>query len=298
MNDRLQACLAETLKEEGGYSNDAHDPGGPTMHGIIQREYDAYRSHKGLAKRSVRLIAPEEEQEIYRTSYWTPVRADELPPGIDMCVFDFGVNSGPARAIQKMQKVLGLAIDGHLGNATLAAICSADTPTLIERYQAERKAYLKSLKNWRYFGPDWGRRCDHMETIGEHMAMNAGATHPAVAALPTAPDPDPDVQAQLQAKTPRVDPTPIDPRIALGVGGAVAGPLAGAVATPTVPDPSPLANIPAPPDLSAVTAWQGFAQGVHDVSHFLIEFWPFALGAGALFVGLTYGLPALHRRLT
>ena len=41
---RFLACLPFTLKEEGGYSNDAHDPGGKTMEGIIQREYDRYRS--------------------------------------------------------------------------------------------------------------------------------------------------------------------------------------------------------------------------------------------------------------
>jgi len=38
---RFRACLDQTFKWEGGYSNDKYDPGGATMHGIIQREYDA-----------------------------------------------------------------------------------------------------------------------------------------------------------------------------------------------------------------------------------------------------------------
>jgi lysozyme family protein len=34
--------------QEGGYSNDAHDPGGMTMMGIIQQEYDLKRQQWGL----------------------------------------------------------------------------------------------------------------------------------------------------------------------------------------------------------------------------------------------------------
>ena len=42
-SDNFERCLAITLKWEGGYSNHPDDPGGPTMRGIIQREYDAWR---------------------------------------------------------------------------------------------------------------------------------------------------------------------------------------------------------------------------------------------------------------
>ena len=42
-SDNFQRCLTVTLKWEGGYSNHPDDPGGPTMRGIIQREYDAWR---------------------------------------------------------------------------------------------------------------------------------------------------------------------------------------------------------------------------------------------------------------
>jgi Glycosyl hydrolase 108 len=46
-----------TLAEEGGDSNDAHDPGGRTHKGIIQREYDRYRRQKGLPLQSDYLIS-------------------------------------------------------------------------------------------------------------------------------------------------------------------------------------------------------------------------------------------------
>ena len=42
--ENFQACLAFTLKYEGGKSNDPRDPGGRTMEGVTQATYDA--SHK------------------------------------------------------------------------------------------------------------------------------------------------------------------------------------------------------------------------------------------------------------
>ncbi|WP_346656139.1 glycosyl hydrolase 108 family protein [Bradyrhizobium sp. dw_78] len=51
-NTRFAICLPFTLKQEGGNSDDPHDPGGRTHKGIIQREYDKYRRSKGLPLRS------------------------------------------------------------------------------------------------------------------------------------------------------------------------------------------------------------------------------------------------------
>ena len=118
MTDRFDTCLAETLKWEGGWSNHPRDPGGPTMRGIIQRVYDGWRDNHGLPRRSVREIADHELRDIYRRSYWDQVRGDELPPGVDLAVFDFAVNSGPARAAKYLQRVLGVKVDGHIGPAT------------------------------------------------------------------------------------------------------------------------------------------------------------------------------------
>ena len=46
---KFEKCLPLVLVQEGGHSNDAHDPGGMTMYGIIQKEYDAKRRQWGLA---------------------------------------------------------------------------------------------------------------------------------------------------------------------------------------------------------------------------------------------------------
>jgi lysozyme family protein len=108
------------------------------MWGIIQTEYDAYLKKNGLPHQSVRYIHPAERDEIYRKSYWDAMDCDRLPAGVDYCVFDAAVNSGPARARQ------WLADAGH--------------PTSIEAFCERRLAFLKGLKTWKYFGGGWGDR--------------------------------------------------------------------------------------------------------------------------------------------
>lgn len=160
---RFEAALCETLKWEGGWSNDPHDPGGPTMCGVIQRVYDAWRDSRGLPRQSVRSIENAEIKAIYQQNYWRLVRGDDLPPGIALAVFDYGVNSGPSRAVKALQRELDVTPDGHIGAMTLAAVKRADPVDLIERLMAERREFLRRLPHFWRFGKGWLRRCDGVE---------------------------------------------------------------------------------------------------------------------------------------
>ena len=137
-SNNFERCLAITLKWEGGYSNHPDDPGGPTMRGIIQREYDTWRRKHGKRLRPVRQIEEDELQAIYRNEYWDAMGCEELPTGFDLCVFDAAVNSGVGRARQWME-----AIPGN----DIGAYCDL------------RLIYLERLgKLWRVFGAGWHRR--------------------------------------------------------------------------------------------------------------------------------------------
>src|SRR5690348_13170891 len=125
-DDRFHICLPFTLAQEcprpndwsnpRNFSNDAHDPGGETMCGIIQREYTAYRKSKGLPSRDVRQLTREEGEEIYESSYWLP-GCPKLP-GLDLCYFDEAVNAGPHTATVLLQRTLGVGDDGLWGPLT------------------------------------------------------------------------------------------------------------------------------------------------------------------------------------
>jgi lysozyme family protein len=89
----FEKCLPDTLIEEGGYSNDAHDPGGMTMEGIIQREYDSWRRKSGLPTLGQEHQQGRRVRTIYHDEYWLP-HCQLVPPGLNLSLFDTNVNNG------------------------------------------------------------------------------------------------------------------------------------------------------------------------------------------------------------
>lgn len=147
-------CLPITLAHEGGWSDHPKDPGGATMKGVIQRTYDDYRKRKGLGKKSVRFISNAEVQEIYR-EYWDGVRADSLPHGLDLAVFDAGVNSGQGRANRWKDQVK-------------ASLPHVDQ---IKKFCSIRLGFVRSLKTFSTFGRGWSRRIADIEAKGVAMYL-------------------------------------------------------------------------------------------------------------------------------
>jgi lysozyme family protein len=165
------ACLPFTLTEEGGNSNDPHDPGGRTHKGIIQREYDKYRQGKGLPLQSVYAASDDEVQEIYWTSYWLP-HCPSLAPGLDLSFFDNCVNEGPLRAIILLQRALGVVADGQFGPATQSAIGRIiSIEDAIVQYSAQRANFYKALSTFQYFGKGWLARVDYIKKASLTMAQ-------------------------------------------------------------------------------------------------------------------------------
>ena len=117
--DNFPRALKLVLVDEGGLDDDPHDHGGRTAHGIIQREYDGFRTRHNLPRKDVWRITPAEYTEIYRDRYWQPW-CDRLPAGIDYAFFDACVNAGPAQAARTLQRCLGVRVDGFMGDVTLA----------------------------------------------------------------------------------------------------------------------------------------------------------------------------------
>lgn len=177
MRVNFKDCLTETLKWEGGYSDHPKDPGGKTNFGVIQRVYNSYRRLKGLGPRHVKSITKSEVEDIYRSMYWDNVGGDTLPIGLDLVVFDFGVNSGPSRSIKFLQKALNkvdglnLKVDGLLGPATIdAATGTPDVHKLITRICDDRLGWLNTLKTFVTFGKGWTRRVRGIKSKALEMA--------------------------------------------------------------------------------------------------------------------------------
>ena len=114
MQANYDKCLETILHHEGGYVNHPKDPGGETNLGVTKRVYLEHGGTKDMKDLLVEDVAP-----IYKKGYWDKMKGDELPNGLDLCVFDFGVNAGPGRSAKFLQTMIGTVADGGIGPNTL-----------------------------------------------------------------------------------------------------------------------------------------------------------------------------------
>jgi lysozyme family protein len=162
MDANWPVCLKTILEQEGGNDDDPDDPGGRTSRGIIQREYNAYRHHKGLPAKDVWTASDEEVADIYHMSYWLPY-CPQMPSGVDLAYFDMAVNAGPHEATILLQRALAVAADGHIGIVTMAAMKVATPSYIIQQFSNRRRDYYRSLRLFRKYGRGWLSRTTAIE---------------------------------------------------------------------------------------------------------------------------------------
>src|SRR5829696_5104608 len=141
---RFEKAIEIVLQHEGGFVHHPRDPGGATKFGITRETLSRVRG-RPVSIEDVRELTSAEAAAIYRWLYWDVVRADELPPGLDLAVFDLAVNSGPARAVRMLQNVLGVTVDGIVGPETLKAAWQNDPAETIRRLTRARLGFLGRL---------------------------------------------------------------------------------------------------------------------------------------------------------
>lgn len=171
----------ETGKPDGmAFDDDPNDTGGRTSMGILQREYSAWRQSMSLPARDVWLIEDRELSAIYKRQYWAVCRCDELPAGIDMQVFDAAVTSGVGTAGRLLQRALGLNVDGHIGQVTLAsAHAVADAAALVAAFAAEHEKYYRACRTFKHHGNGWLKRKAACATVALAMLQTMPQAWPA-----------------------------------------------------------------------------------------------------------------------
>lgn len=182
----FQQSLKLVLVHEGGWVNHPAHPGGETNFGVTAAVYAGYRRRKGLAERSVKSITKDEVAEIFRDQYWRTIHGDELPAGLDYCLFDYAVNSGPGRAAKDLQRALGVKVDGIVGLGTMTAVGAADDERLINDICDRRVRFLKSLRTWKTFGKGWESRVVGVRASALAIVQGEPATPAVDVAAPTA----------------------------------------------------------------------------------------------------------------
>lgn len=219
----FQECLRRLLISEGGYVNHPSDPGGPTNYGItlaVARRYWKASASAADVKAMPRSVAV----TIYDKQYWGSQRCNDLPSGVDYSLFDYGVNSGIGRSGKVLRRLVGLSTETSLVTQDVVdAVRRRDPAELVKAINAERLAFMKSLKTWGTFGAGWSRRVAETNNYSLKLALHPVGVASAAPEMPVTPS-----AAKAQDKPP-----PIGSAIVLGGGVAtatVATPQTGALA--------------------------------------------------------------------
>jgi lysozyme family protein len=147
---KFELCVNRVIGTEGGYKPATPgDPGGETNFGISKRSFPDV---------DIKNLTVAGAVELYHANHWAAIHGDDLPLFVAFQIFDFAVNSGPARAVISLQSALGVPADGVMGPVTMAAAIAAAPLAVLARFTAARLDFLASLENWSTNGAGWIHR--------------------------------------------------------------------------------------------------------------------------------------------
>jgi len=185
----FERALAHVLEMEGGYDEYPYDPGGPTNRGITLDTYAAFKGETIGAETRPRLISelksiPDDTvRAIYRQRYFKPSMCTAFTAPLALMHFDAAVNHGVSAAIQMLQGVARVTVDGEIGPETLSAIGSRSVVDLIDDYAEVRRSRYRALPHFWRFGRGWLKRVDATLVLGRAWAgaeaTNRGLLEPA-----------------------------------------------------------------------------------------------------------------------
>lgn len=143
MQATYEKAITQVFEDEGGYTDNRADRGGPTNWGITLHDAQTYWKH-GATAEDVKAMPKSVAEDIYVRHYADPINYNSLPPGVDYAVLDYAVNSGVTRALNVYSEFM------HMNPVDC-----------INAIYDERLKFLEGLSNWKDFGHGWTNRCVH-----------------------------------------------------------------------------------------------------------------------------------------
>lgn len=136
MNDRFNWIIKFVLDAEGGYTNDAADPGGETNFGIDKR------SHPDV---DIKHLTEQQAKEIYWNEYWLKFSCDRFKAPVGEVYFDCCVNTGATQSNKFLQRAVGTQADGIIGPKTVTSLASEDPKILANSIISQRQRFYENL---------------------------------------------------------------------------------------------------------------------------------------------------------
>lgn len=196
----FEQALQHVLEIEGGFTDDVHDPGGPTNRGITLQVFADWRGvrldagSRAALKTELQSIDDQTVRAIYRKRYWKPAGCAAMPAALALFHFDAAVNHGVTGAIRLLQGAVGTDVDGEIGPLTRAAIARLAPEDILRRYADARRKRYRGLPHFWRFGRGWLNR------VGATLkrAFDLAAVEPSNVSqqegprdMPTTPNPSP-----------------------------------------------------------------------------------------------------------
>lgn len=165
----FKTAMTIVARWEGGYQAHKNDRGNynskrelvGTNWGVAAFVYEAWIKRPPSAE-DMKKMPKEEAWTIFQTNFWDPMLGNAInDQNIANILFDGYVNHGRA-GLRIMQRVLGLKVDGVVGEKTITAINAADAKKLFNLYQSARvdfyKQIVKNKPSQQVFLEGWLRR--------------------------------------------------------------------------------------------------------------------------------------------
>lgn len=177
-------ALEYVLENEGGFSNHEKDRGGATKFGISSVLLSAFLQRAATLE-DVTNIDKDQAEEIYKKYFWDVLKLDEVKDQmVATAIFDVAVNMGCSQATKLTQSTLnelcemkapngygpdGVAVDGHLGVATLEGINKVAAPLFIKIFRTKLLAkysdIVAKIPEQKVFIKGWTARADRLLTL-------------------------------------------------------------------------------------------------------------------------------------
>lgn len=172
---KIEILAPFILSWEGGYVNHPKDPGGATNKGVTigtwrQVGYDK-DGDGDIDVDDLKLISEADAiNRVMKPHYWDKWQADRIKSQsvANICV-DWVWASGK-NGITGVQKILGVKVDGVVGEKTLAALNAQDPRALFDQIHRARAKFIEDIIKRRpasaVFRTGWLRRLDYIRFGG------------------------------------------------------------------------------------------------------------------------------------
>lgn len=167
----IDEIATEIVRREGGYVNDADDPGGATKYGVTihtMRRLGLDLTGDGkVTVADVKALTINQALDIFKKHYFYRPKIDQLPQPLQASVFDMQVNSG-GNAIKVLQRLLikfgeDVSADGVLGPHSVRAahyVWAKAPDHMVDAYGIERRNYYYRLADSRPASRKYARKRD------------------------------------------------------------------------------------------------------------------------------------------